>query len=354
MSRARYWTRLASLLLILPLAHCSHVEYYAQAVMGHFEIISKRHPIAALIERDEIPHSLKQTLSRVLEIREFATLELGLPDNGSYTGYADLERPYAVWNIVATPELSMMPKTWCFPVAGCVSYRGYFSREKAEAFATTLRQHGYDVAINGVQAYSTLGWFEDPILNTVIHYSDPELAGLIFHELSHQLIYVSDDSVFNESFATVVEQEGIQRWLERIGHPDAIIPYHTKKQRQHTFIALVMRYRDLLTNVYSTNTPDDWKREQKRILIGRLREDYTSLRYEWDGDTTYDLWFARDLNNAHFASTGTYYHHVPALRLLLETHHDNLTSFYDEIRAIGEKPKIERDQILELVLPRTS
>ncbi len=248
----------------------------------------------------------------------------------------------------------MTPQTWCFPIAGCVSYRGYFSHEKAESFASTLRQRGYDVAVTGVRAYSTLGWFEDPILNTVIHYSDPELASLIFHELSHQMIYVSDDSVFNESFATVVEQEGTRRWLESIGHPDDIIPYQRKKQRQQAFISLIMRYRDLLTEAFSTDRPDDWKREQKQTLLGRLKEDYNELKRKWDGDTTYDGWIDRDLNNAHLASTGTYYHHVPAFQALLADHHNKLSSFYEEVKTLGKKPKAERDQFLEQTAKRDS
>ena len=354
MSNANSWSRLASLLLALPLAGCSNLGYYTQAVIGHLEIISHRDPIAVLLEQPETPKDLKQKLSRVLQIREFATQELGLPDNGSYTGYTDVDRPYVVWNVVATPELSMTPETWCFPIAGCVSYRGYFSHEKAESFANTLRQRGYDVAVTGVRAYSTLGWFEDPILNTVIHYSDPELAGLIFHELSHQMIYVSGDSAFNESFATVVEQEGTRRWLESIGHPDDIIPYQTKKRRQQLFIALIMRYRDLLTEAFSTARPDDWKRAQKRTLLGRLKEDYNELKRKWDGDTTYDGWINRDLNNAHLASTGTYYHYVLAFQALLAKHQHDLASFYQEVKSLGRKPKAERDQFLEYTAKRNS
>jgi len=352
MSNATRWSRLASLLLTLPLAGCSNLGYYTHAVIGHLEIISHRDSIAVLLEQPDTPKDLKQKLSRVLQIRKFATQELGLPDNGSYTGYTDVDRPYVVWNVVATPELSMTPETWCFPIAGCVSYRGYFSHEKAESFARTLRQRGYDVAVTGVRAYSTLGWFEDPILNTVIHYSDPELAGLIFHELSHQMIYVSDDSEFNESFATVVEQEGIRRWLESIGHPDDIIPYHTKKRRQQTFIALIMRYRDLLTEAFSTNRRDDWKREQKQTLLSRLKEDYNELKHTWDGDTTYDGWIDRDLNNAHLASTGTYYHYVPAFQALLAAHQHGLAPFYEVVKTLGQKPKAERDRFLEQTAKR--
>lgn len=347
MNNSNSWSRLASLLVIIPLTGCSTVGYYTQAVIGHLEIIAHRTPIAVLIEQPETPEDLKQKLSRVLEIREFATHELGLPDNGSYTGYTDLNRPYVVWNVVATPELSIAPQTWCFPIAGCVSYRGYFSHDKAESFADALRQRGYDVAVNGVRAYSTLGWFEDPILNTVIHYSEPELAGLIFHELSHQMIYVSDDSVFNESFATVVEQEGTRRWLESIGQPDDIIPHQTKKRRQQFFISLIMRYRNLLTEAFSTNQSDDWKRQHKHTLLSRLKEDYNTLKHTWDGDTTYDGWIDRDLNNAHLASIGTYHHYVPAFQTLLADHQHDLSSFYEEIKSLVHKPKAERDQFLE-------
>ena len=343
------WSYLAGLLLILPLTACSSVEYYAQAVFGQLEIISHRESITSLIAHPATPKDLKEKLSRSLRIRAFAIRELGLPDNGSYTGYTDVKRPYVVWNIVAVPELSMAPKTWCFPIAGCVSYRGYFSREKADSFARALQQRGYDVAVNSVRAYSTLGWFDDPILNTIVHYPDSELAGLIFHELSHQLLYVSDDSVFNESFATVVEKEGTRRWLESIGDPDAILLYERKKQQQQTFISLVMRYRDLLTKIFATDKPDDWKRLQKQPLLSGLKKDYNKLKDTWDGDTTYDAWFNRDLNNAHIASTGTYHHYVPAFQALLTQHHNDLSSFYDEVKTLGQQTKAERDEFLEQI-----
>ncbi len=347
MSNTNRWSCLASLLLTLPLIGCSNLGYYTQAVIGHFEIISQRTPIAVLLEQPETPKALKQKLSRVLQIREFATQELGLPDNGSYTSYEDIDRPYVVWNVVATPKLSMTPKTWCFPIAGCVSYRGYFSHEKAKSFSRTLQLDGYDVAVTGVRAYSTLGWFEDPILNTVIHYSDPELAGLIFHELSHQMIYVSDDSAFNESFATVVEHEGTRRWLKHIGHPSDIVPYQTKKRQQQLFISFIMRYKNRLTEVFNANQSDEWKREQKQTLFGRLKENYNEFKRTWDGDPTYDRWIHRDLNNAHFASTETYYHYVSAFQALLADHQYDLSSFYEAVSVLGNTPKSDRDTLLE-------
>jgi len=338
---------LAGLLPALLLTGCTSIEYYAQAIIGHLEIISHRTPIFSLIEHPETPKVLKQKLSQVLQIRTFATQELGLPDNGSYTGYADTKRPYVLWNVTATPELSMTPKTWCFPIAGCVNYRGYFSHEKAKLFAQTLRQRGYDVAITGVRAYSTLGWFEDPILNTLVHYSGPELASIIFHELSHQMIYVSDDSIFNESFATVVEAEGTRRWLESIGHHDEITLYQIKKQRQQAFTSLIMHYRELLAKAFDTQQPKDWKREQKEIIFGKFKKAYNGLKHTWGGDSTYDGWINRSLNNAHFASTGTYYHYVPALQKLLISSQYNLSVFYKEVSAIGNKPKSERDRFLQ-------
>ncbi len=352
--QAGRWSRIASILLALPLAGCSSIGYYAQAVIGHLDIITHRESIAALIERPETGDDLRGRLSQTVQIREFAIQTLGLPDNGSYTGYTNLDRPYVVWNVVATPELSTTPLTWCFPVAGCVSYRGYFSLEKAEAFAATLRQHGHDVAVNGVRAYSTLGWFKDPILSTVINYPDPDLAGLIFHELSHQMIYVSDDTVFNESFATVVEQEGTKRWLETLGRHDDIVPHQIKKQRQRDFIALIMQSRARMTNVLTSDESDDWKRNRKKELLDELQTDYREIKDRWDGDSTYDGWMNRDLNNAHLASLGTYYHYVPAFRALLEKHQSNLSAFYDEIRTIGDLPKGERDSILQNTLTPTS
>lgn len=342
--------RLTLFFLSLPifLTSCSHIEYYTQAMIGHFKIVTQKSPIQDVIKQETIPTKTTKKLSKVLNIKKFATQELGLPDNGSYTHYVDLNRPYVVWNVVATPELSISPKTWCFLIAGCVNYRGYFSREKAEHFATTLREQGYDVAINGVRAYSTLGWFEDPVLNTMLHFTDAELAGIIFHELSHQLIYVSDDSMFNESFATVVEEEGTRRWLESIGHTAEIFKHETKKRHHQEFIRLIANYRDLLTKTYATKKSENWKKSQKKAIFKKLKEEYRALKITWKGDKRYDNWFLLQLNNAHIASIGTYYNHVPALENLLKMHDYDLRSFYNAVEKIATTSKIKRNKLLSL------
>ena len=205
--------RIARLLTIagavLPLSGC----YLLQAAGGQMEISAKREPIAEVIADAATPPQLRARLEYVANARDFASRELGLPDNESYRSYADLDRPYVVWNVFAAPEFSVEPRRWCFPIAGCVVYRGYFSEEAAQHYASRLRRRGDDAAVGGVAAYSTLGHFKDPVLSTMLGWSDAQLAATLFHELAHQVVYVPGDSEFNESFATVVEEAGLERWL---------------------------------------------------------------------------------------------------------------------------------------------
>ena len=204
----------------------------------------------SVIEDAASPQPLHDKLALALKAREFASNELGLPRNRSYRGYADLERPFVVWNVFAAPEFSIRPAQWCFVMAGCVSYRGYFAKADAQAFASETAEGGFDVYVGGVPAYSTLGWFADPVLNTFIHYSAAEVARLIFHELSHQVVYVKDDSVFNESFAVTVEREGLKRWLAKHGtERDRGVLEKMRKQRAD-FITLIQAYRARLDALY--------------------------------------------------------------------------------------------------------
>jgi predicted aminopeptidase len=252
-----------------------------------------------------------------------------------------------VWDVFATPELSLEPKQWCFLVAGCVPYRGYFARDKAEQFAADLKQEGYDVYVGGVPAYSTLGWFNDPLLNTFIHRSEAELAGLMFHELAHQKIYVSNDSAFNESFATVIELEGVKRWFQQSGNAKEAEAYRQKIQRREEFTALVLKHRARLKEIYASDLSDAEKRVAKARVFEELRNEYTKLKTGWNGYTAFDNWFKQDFNNAHLAVIGLYSQYVAAFQALLAQHNGDLATFYREVERLARLPPDERAVVLQ-------
>ncbi|MGH8750412.1 MAG: aminopeptidase, partial [Burkholderiales bacterium] len=316
--------------------------YYWQSVNGQLEIWRNQQAIETVIAQPQTPEGLKHQLQSVLVMREFASRELALPENGSYRKYADLDRPYVLWNVFAAPEFSIQPREWCFVIAGCVSYRGYFSESAAREFAATLRAQGYDVFSGGVPAYSTLGWFNDPVLNTFVHYPESELARLIFHELAHQLVYVTDDSMFNESFAAAVEQEGVRRWLDKNGNDAARAEFAAAQERKKGFIALVLRYRARLGELYATNASAQQKRADKTRIFNELKLEYAALKAEWGGFSGYDRWFAQDINNAHLASVAAYTRLVPAFQRLLAQEQGNLLAFYRRVKEIAQLPKAER------------
>ncbi|MFQ5936234.1 MAG: aminopeptidase [Acidiferrobacterales bacterium] len=316
--------------------------YYSQAIGGQLEILSKRQSIETLIDNPETDPTLRSQLTKILEIRAFASAELGLPDNKSYRTYADLERRYVVWNVFAAPELSLEPLEWCFVFVGCLNYRGYFSPEGAQRFADELRQQDYDVYVAGIAAYSTLGWFHDPVLNTILRNSEPDVAGLIFHELAHQRVYVRDDTTFNESFAMTVEIEGVKRWLARTGSKKQFQAYLQRKELRGQFIDLIEKYRERLGHVYASARSDQQKRKAKAAVFDDLRGDYRKLKQGWDGYAGYDAWFAQDLNNAYLVPVGLYQQYVPAFKVLLAQHDGSLPAFYAAVEALGELPKAER------------
>lgn len=340
-----------AVLLLLALSGCSNVDYYAQSIGGHLEVMRRAQPIADVVADPTTPAPVKERLAQTLAIREFASRELGLPDNASYTRYADLERPYVVWNVFAAPELSVTLKQWCFPVAGCVAYRGYYREEEAQTFAAALKAQGYDVLVRGVPAYSTLGWFDDPVLNTVIRYPEPEVARLVFHELAHQVVYVKDDSVFNESFATAVEEEGMRRWLAVKGSDELRALHVAARERRREFVALVLAARDRLDAVYRSDLADDAKRAEKQRLLAALKADYQALRLRWGGFAGYDRWFAQDLTNAHLASVAAYTQMVPAFERLLADHGGDLPHFYAAVKRLGAEDKPARNATLAALAP---
>jgi predicted aminopeptidase len=335
--------------VIAPLtAGCSNFGYYLQSVHGQMSLLQKRQPIAQVVADPATPAALKSRLERALTIRGFASSELKLPDNQSYRSYADLQRPFVVWNVFAAAEFSIEPEQWCFLVAGCVDYRGYFAQDKAEAFAQQLRERGLDVFVGGVPAYSTLGWFDDPVLNTFVNYPEYEFARLIFHELAHQLVYVKGDSEFNESFAAAVEYAGVQRWIARDGDDKMRADFARSQQRRAQFSALVLKYRDALDALYGSALPPATMRERKAGVFAELKQDYQRLKAEWGGFGGYDRFFIEP-NNAKLASIALYNTLVPQFLNILARRKGDLPAFYAEVKEIAALGKDERAARLGIV-----
>ena len=341
-------TRLAFVFaLVSGLCGCTSISYYYQAVEGQMQIWNRSRPIAQVIEDTHTPPQVRGRLSLVLRMRDFASGELALPDNGSYRKYADLDRPYVVWNIFAAAEFSVAPNEWCFPIAGCVGYRGYFNQARAERFGEELRRQGLDVFVTGIPAYSTLGWFDDPVLNTVMRYPDAELARLIFHELAHQVVYVPGDTVFNESFAVAVELEGVDRWLARDSDPAERTAFELNEQRKGAFIDLVMKYRASLRSLYASAASDADKRQKKTETFAAMKAEYLTLKSSWGGFAGYDRFFSREMNNAHLVSVATYSELVAGFRRVLAQNGGDFRRFYAAVREIGKLPKEQRQAKLK-------
>ena len=341
-------TRLTFVLALFSgLFGCTNLSYYYQAVEGQMQIWNRSRPIAQVIGDTHTSPQMRERLSLVMRMRDFASSELALPDNGSYRKYADLERPFVVWNIFAAAEFSVAPKEWCFPIAGCVGYRGYFNQARAEKFGEELRSKGLDVFVTGIPAYSTLGWFDDPVLNTVMRYPDAELARLIFHELAHQVVYVPGDTVFNESFAVAVELEGVDRWLSRDGDPAKRTAFELNEQRKGAFIDLVMKYRASLRALYSSAASDAQMRQKKTETFAAMKAEYLTLKSSWGGFAGYDRFFSRELNNAHLVPVATYSELVPGFRRVLAENGGDFKRFYAAVKEIGKLPKEQRQAKLK-------
>jgi predicted aminopeptidase len=341
-----------ALALLLPLiAGCANVGYYYQSVAGQFDIWWRERPISEIFGDPAAPAQLKAKLETVLKIREFASRELGLPDNESYRRYADVGRPFVLWNVFAAREFSVHPERWCFPMVGCVTYRGYFSKAEAERYAAELRALGHDVYVGGVPAYSTLGWFPDPVLNTFIDYPRAELARLVFHELAHQLIYIKDDTAFNESFAVAIEREGVRRWLEQHGDSSEYAHFERVHRARTDFMGLVHKTRTRLDALYRLGQPPELMRAGKRAILDEMDAEYRVLKAGWGGYRGYDRWFAKKPNNAHIASVSIYTQIVPAFETLLAESGGDLKAFYGRVRAIADRPAMERAEALAALLP---
>jgi len=321
--------------------------YLMQAGTGEYRLLRARVSIATLLADPKTLPTLRARLEEVQAAREFASRELGLPDNDSYRSYADIGRPFVVWNVVAAPEFSLQPKRWCFPVAGCVAYRGYFHEPRARSLALELEARGFDVVVEGVPAYSTLGKFADPVISSMLRYDDDELAATIFHELAHQLLYVKNDSEFNEAFATAVEEVGLTRWLEHQGAAERIERFHTEQQREAALLALLRPARARLAALYESAAPRAELRAGKQRILGELAGDIRGLeRRQGVHYGVYDEWIAAGLNNAQLAAVATYYDCVPGFKRLLAAEESDLPRFYAAVRALAGQPRAARHAAL--------
>ena len=341
-------TAAAAAALLLCSGCSSGLGYYAQSINGHLDVMQRARPVADWLADPATPPALRERLQLAQRLRRFAVDELALPDNPSYTRYADLGRSAVVWNVVAAPELSLTLHTWCYPVMGCVGYRGYYREADAEQEAAVQRAAGRDAMVYGVPAYSTLGWTNwlggDPLLNTFVNGSEAGLARLVFHELAHQVLYVSGDTMFNESFATAVERLGLARW-RAAGHAAPVDPLAS--QRQADFRAISQRTRAALQALYASNQPDADKHRGKAEILAGMRAEHAALKAgPWQGYTGYDDWIAR-ANNATLAVQSAYDSLVPGFERLHAQQGGDFKRFYAAVRALAALPPDERRATLQ-------
>ncbi|UCJ19083.1 aminopeptidase [Pseudomonas sp. MM211] len=342
--------RVAVPLFALLLAGCSTVDYYGQLARGQLQLLHARQPVQALIDDPSTKPQLRQRLALSQEARSFASEHLGLPDNRSYRLYADLQRPFVVWNLFATPEFSLQPQLHCFPIAGCVAYRGFYEQNRARGAAALLDAQGLDTYLGGVEAYSTLGWFDDPILNTMLRWSDERLVAVIFHELAHQQYYLAGDTAFNESYATFVEREGLRQWRAARGLPAAqALPVQPREQ----FSELVLASRARLEALYASGLDADAMRAGKQAEFDRLRDEYRQLQAtQWKGVGYYDGWINGPLNNAKLLPFGLYDRWVEAFAGLFREAQGDWPTFYRrvaELGALSDEQRLIQLQALDAV-----
>lgn len=339
---------MASLLTTALLAACAELRFYGQAAAGQARILAARQPIAERLNDPQTPEDLRAQLAAFEALREFARRELLLPVGSAYRDFVDLGRPYALWNVFAAPEFSLAPKTWCYPLIGCAAYRGYFSASGAEAEAGRLRRQGYDVLVGGVLAYSTLGWFDDPLLSSFLELEEDRRAALLFHELAHRLLYVRGDTAFNEGFATAVEEEGVRRWATAKGRPEALAAWERRRAVNERLLALVAARRAELRAIYDAPLPDAQKREAKTAVFAALVGD---LEKEEERDPAFTrpraAFAAAGANNAALVPLAAYHDRVPAFRRLLAEAGGDLEVFYAACRRLAALPPAKREEELE-------
>jgi predicted aminopeptidase len=351
----------AILAVVLGVSGCRTIGFYGQAIKGQYQIFAHEQPVPKLLAQPQTPERLKQKLQLLESLRAFAGKELALPVDSHYRKYVDVHRPFVVWNVEAAGEFSLQPKSWWYPLVGSLEYRGYFSEAGARNCAARLKRKGEDVYVGGVEAYSTLGWFKDPVLNTFIFEPEADLAEIIFHELGHQRVFARGDMDFNEAFATTVGQEGARRWLRAKGDTAALDKYLAELRRTREFAQLVQQTRTRLEALYGDRLDEDGKvkatqqkravpreelRREKQRVLDDMRQRYAQLKVQWGGDAAYDGWFRREINNAKLNSVAAYYDLVPAFEHLLQANGGDLAKFYQAVERLAKKPNKERKQEL--------
>ncbi len=339
--------RFISLLFVLFLSGCAELQYYGHAVSGQLDVLSKRRPIPEVINDPTTKTEVVQKLKDVERMHDFAISDLSLPDSDSFRSYSDVGRPYVLWNVFATPELSLQTKQWCYPFLGCLGYRSYFEKAYAESVANELAQQGWDVHVAPSPAYSTRGFFADPIYSPMLRYDDLVLAGILFHELAHEKIYFKNDSELNESFAVAVQDEGVKRWLVHENKPQYYSEYVIEQQRDKQFVDLLLKYRKQLEILYESTQSNNQKRIKKLRILNSLRRAYYKQRAEWGGYAAYDHWFEKPLNNARLAPVGTYQGYSSAFAALIKKNNNDLLLFYRQVEKISALPNKERRTILQ-------
>ena len=332
--------------LILGVVSCASTSYYLQSLDGHIDLLLKKQSISGILASQDANKLLQEQLELVLDIRKFASEHLALPVNDNYSEYADLGRNFVIWNVFATPELSLQAKQWCFLFVGCLNYRGYYSKDSALSYAAELETQGYDVFVAGVTAYSTLGWFNDPVLNTMLGRSNHYLASVIFHELSHQKLYIKNDTAFNEAFAEMVAQTGIHRWFDLHDSAASRQKFLKKQQEQTSFVNLILKYKVKLETIYNSDLTNDDKRENKALLFTQLVEEYEDQSKVEGNTAQYATWLSSDLNNAKLATVITYQDYVSGFLTIFNHSHGNYEKFYESVEKLGKCDISKRKSIL--------
>ncbi|MBP8925263.1 MAG: aminopeptidase [Pseudomonadales bacterium] len=327
----------------MTLAGCENISYLGQAAWGQAQLMAARQPLERVLDDPATDATLREKLRTVSALRTFARQSLGMEETRGFDTFVATGREFVVWNVVVSGEFSVTATSWCFPVAGCVNYRGYFERARANRFAAQMARGGSDTYVYGVAAYSTLGWFADPVLDTWIHRGEPALAALVFHELAHQLVYASDDTEFSESFARVVEHEGVRRWLAHAGHDTAYADYLRDQQIDTQFFSLLMATRERLALLYQQPLAVPLMRERKERVFEDLRKEYARESASWPAHLRFDAWMGAPLNNARLASLANYQRWVSAFEQLLLEREGDLPSFYAAAQTLSRLPVAQRE-----------
>ncbi|MEM7400502.1 MAG: aminopeptidase [Pseudomonadota bacterium] len=333
--------------LLFCFSACSTIGYYHQSISGHFKLISKREPIADIVNDSQRDAHLVDKLHLSQELRNFASQRLNLPDNDSYRSYVQLEAPYVTWNVFAAPQFSISLNQWCFLVIGCVPYRGYFEQQEAEAYAEHLALQGQDVYVAGVPAYSTLGWFDDPLLSSMIDRGELVTAAYIFHELAHQQFYLNGDGAFNEAFATAVEEIGVLLWLKSQDRTEDIENYENFLKQKYIFFDFIKKSRDEFEVLYQQEFDAEKMQAEKEILIAEMRRKFSNLSAKSKHIARYTKWMSGPLNNAQLGVISLYRELVPAFHNLFTMCDDNFDRFYAQVEIIAKMPEEQRIDALQ-------